>query len=319
MSDAQDAGSKRQARKERFVATLLKSLQDYKNILIVECDNVGSNQMQKVRLALRGKAVLLMGKNTLIRKFVREQVESNPKLETLLPCIVGNIGFVFTNQDLKQVRKTILDNKVPAAAKTGSFAPNDVVIPPGPTGLDPGQTSFFQALNVSTKIVKGAIELINEVRLIKSGDKVTASHVALLTKLNILPFFYGFRVTQVYEDGNMYNAEILDMSEQDLLNKFLNGVSKLAAISLAIGIPNQASVPHLVQNAFKNLLAIALATDIEFEQAKKFKEMIANPGAFAASAPAAGAGGAAAAPKKEEPKKEKSPESEADMGFSLFD
>jgi len=308
---AAEAGIKRQARKEKYVVELLKCLESYKNIVIVNCDNVGSNQMQKVRLAIRGKGQLLMGKNTIIRKFVREQVATNPKLESLLPFVFGNIGFVFTNADLREVRNLIISNKVPAAAKTGTIAPNDVHVPAGPTGLDPGQTNFFQALNIATKIEKGAIAIINPVHLIKKGDKVTASHVALLTKLNVLPFFFGFKVTNIYEDGTTYSAEILDMTPETLLSKFLNGVSKVAALSLAIGYPTQASLPHIVGNAYKKLMAIALEADLDIPQVKQFKQAAATasakPAAAAAAAPAPAAAAKAAAPapaKKEEPEEE---------------
>jgi len=294
----------------------LDCLEKYKNVLIVQCDNVGSSQMQKVRIALRGKGQLLMGKNTIIRKFVREQIATNPKLEALLPFVFGNIGFVFTNADLREVRTIIVSNKVPAAAKTGTIAPNDVHVPAGPTGLDPGQTSFFQALNIATKIEKGAIAIINPVHLIKKNDKVTASHVALLTKLNIQPFFFGFRVSDIYEDGATYSSEILDMTAEVLTEKFLAGVAKVAAISLAIGYPTQASLPHLISNGYKKLMAVALEADIDIPQVKELKDRLANPGT---AAPAAAKGAAPAAAKKEEPKKEKSEEEDTGMGFSLFD
>jgi len=312
----------RKVRKQKYVVRLEEYLDTYKSILIVGVDNVGSNQMQKVRVALRGKAVVLMGKNTLMRKIIREQAQKNPKLEALLPLIRGNIGFILTNGSLTEIRKIVLENKVPAAAKSGTLAPADVFIPAGPTGLDPGQTSFFQALNIGTKIVKGTIEIVSVVHLIKKEEKVTASHVALLTKLNINPFFYGFQVNDVYEDGTVYSAAILDMSQDDLLQKFFSGVKKLAAVSLAIGFPTLAAVPTLIAGAFSKLLAISLATDIEFAEAKKFKDILSNPEAFAAAQAAAAAtsapagGAAAAAPEAE---KEKSEESEADMGFSLFD
>jgi len=310
----------RRERKVGYVVKLKELLNNYKNVLVVTVDNVGSNQMQKVRIALRGQAVVLMGKNTLIRKVVREHLPINPKFESLMQFIYGNVGFVFTNGNLADIRKLVLENKVPAAAKSGSIAPEDVSIPAGPTGLDPGQTAFFQALNIGTKIVKGTIEIINNVNLIKKGDKVTTSHVALLTKLNILPFFYGFGVTQVYEDGTVYAADILDMDQNALLGKFFAGVNKVAAISLAISYPTQASLAHHLNGAFKKLVSIALATDITFKQAESFKEYAANPSKFASAAPAAAAGGGGAAAAKEAEKpKEKSEESEADMGFSLFD
>jgi len=318
----------RRARKEKFVVKLKDAVHEYKNVIIVGVDNVGSNQMQKVRVALRGRAIILMGKNTLIRKIFRDMIEEEglTKLEALLPAVVGNMGFVFTNANLAEVRNVILTNKVPAAAKPGSYAPSDVFIPPGPTGLDPGQTNFFQALNIATKIVKGAIEIVSEVHLIKKGDKVTMSHVAMLDKMNVKPFFYGFKVDQVYEDGVLYSSDVLDMDQGAIMDKFLGGVRQMAAISLAIGYPTQASVSHSINFAFRKMLALSLETGIEFEQSKKFKEYLANPGAFAAAAapaaaaaaPAAGTGKAAEPAKK---KKEKTPSEESDIGggFSMFD
>jgi len=306
----------RKVRKAGYAVKLRELLHEYKNILVVTIDNVGSNQMQKVRLALRGKAIVLMGKNTLIRKVVRDEAVKNPKLLAIMDLIYLNVGFIFTNGNLADIRKIILESKVPAAAKSGSLAPASVVVPAGPTGLDPGQTNFFQALNIATKIVKGTIEIVSDVTLIKAGEKVTLSHVALLTKLNIMPFFYGFGVPSVYEDGVVYDASILDMSKADLLGKFYGGVNKVAAIGLAISYPNRASLSHFINGAFKKLVCIALATELTFKEAESFKNF--DPSKHvAAAAPAAAAG--AKSPKKEEKKKEKSEESEADMGFSLFD
>jgi large subunit ribosomal protein LP0 len=312
--------SKRKIRKAKYVAKLNEALKEYKNVLIVQVDNVGSSQMQQVRLALRGKAIVLMGKNTIIRKIVREHIPSNPNLENLLPYVYGNMGFVFTNANLNEVRKIVLEKKVPAAAKAGTLAQNSVTIPAGSTGLDPGQTAFFQALNIATKIVKGAIEIISDVEFLKAGDKVTLSHVALLDKLNIKPFSYGFKVTDVYEDGNCYSASVLDMSQDDLLQTFFRGVRTLAAVSAATSFPTLATVPFFLGSAYRKLIAISLATDYTFEGSQKFKDYLADPSKFASAAPAASAPAAGGAAKKEEEKpKEKSEESEADMGFSLFD
>jgi len=310
----------RRVRKEKYIVRLKEYLETYNSALVVQVDNVGSNQMQKTRIALRGKAVLLMGKNTLMRKIIKEAVPKKPQLESLNQFVYGNMGLVFTNHDLNEIRTIILNNKVPAAARAGTQAPADVFIPSGPTGMDPGQTSFFQALNIGTKIVKGTIEIINTVHLIKPGDKVTASHVALLTKLNILPFFYGFKVTDVYENGAAYSAAVLDLSKEDLMNKFQSGVRKLAALSLGANFPTTASLPHIMAGGFSKILGISLATDYTFPEAQKVKDILANPGAFAA---AASSNAAPAAGKKDdkpaEKPKEKSEESEQDMGFSLFD
>jgi len=307
-------------RKLDYRARLEKYLREYQNILIVNVDMVGSNQMQQVRIALRGRAVVLMGKNTIMRKVIREMLEENPKLEQIIPHIFGNIGFVFTNEDLSAMRSSIVEHKVPAAARPGAIAPSDVVVPAGPTGLDPGQTAFFQALNIATKIVKGTIEIIADVPLIHKGEKVTPSAVSLLSKLDIKPFFFGITVLQVYENGSLYDASILDLKEEDMLARFLRGVQLVTQLSLGAGLPNLATLPHSFARVLKKLVAIAVETEITFKEAEPFKEFLADPAAFAAKH-----GGGAVEEKseskaavKEEPKKVEEEEEEGEMGFSLF-
>jgi len=276
--------NKKWIRKSAYWTKLNSALDEYKNILIIGVDFVGSKQMQQVRIALRGKGIVLMGKNTIIRKVFRERAEKtqNPALEGLLPYVFGNIGFVFTNGDLNALRQIVTANKVPAGAKSGVVAPIDVVIPPGPTGLDPGQTSFFQTLNIGTKIVKGSIEMTVASKVCTKGEKITASAVALLNKLNIRPFEYGITVDTVYENGSTYSVKVLDMSEGDLVNMFTSAASRLAAVSFALGYVNQVTLPHSFGRAFRMICAIALQTDYDFDELKAVKEAIANPGASAA-------------------------------------
>lgn len=74
--------------------------------------------------------------------------------------------------------------------------------------MGPEKTSFFQALQIPTKIARGTIEILNEVHLIKTGDKVGASEAALLNMLGITPFSYGLVVLQVYDNGTLYSPEV---------------------------------------------------------------------------------------------------------------
>uniref|UniRef100_A0A7N2LHZ3 Large ribosomal subunit protein uL10-like insertion domain-containing protein n=1 Tax=Quercus lobata TaxID=97700 RepID=A0A7N2LHZ3_QUELO len=151
-----------------------------------------------------------------------------------------------------------------APACVGLVAPIDVVVPPGNTGLDPSQTSFFQVLNIPTKINKGTVEIITPVELIKKGDKVGSSEAALLAKLGIRPFSYGLVVLQVYDDGSVISPEVLDLTDEDLIGKFFVGVSMVKSLSLAISYPTLAAAPHMFANAYKNVLAFAVATESAF-------------------------------------------------------
>jgi len=310
--------NKKWIRKTAYWQKLNSALDEYKNILIIGVDFVGSNQMQQIRKALRGKGIVLMGKNTLIRKVLRERAEKDPAWESLIPYIYGNIGFVFTNGDLNALRQIVISNKVPASAKTGVIAPIDVIIPPGPTGLDPGQTSFFQTLNIGTKIVKGSIEMTAASKVCTRGEKISASAVALLAKLNIRPFQYGITVDTVYDNGSAYSVKLLDMGDDDLVAMFTSSVARLAAVSFAIGYINQATLPHSFGRAFKMMCSLALATDYNFDELKVVKEMIANPTAFARAAPATGKAEEKTAPKPVAKAPEPEPEEEAAPAVDLF-
>jgi len=309
------------ADKEVYFVKLKELLAKYPSIFLVNVDNVGSNQMHQIRVALRGKGIVLMGKNTMVRRALRTILSESPQFERLLPHVRGNIGFVFTSGDLKEVRDVITANKVAAPARAGAFAPKDVTVPAGNTGMEPGKTSFFQALGIPTKIARGTIEIVSDIKVVSAGTRVGSSEATLLNMLNISPFTYGMTVVQIFDSGNAFSPSVLDVDEKELVDRFLSGIKSIAALSLALNYPTIASVAHSLVNSYKNLLAIALVTEYTFEGAEKAKEYLANPEAFAAAAaPAADT----TAPTTEAPKEEAKPaeeeaESDEDMGFGLFD
>ena len=301
-------------RKQQFFVQLKELLDKYKRIMFVGADNVKSTQMHEVRRALRGKGVILMGKNTMVRRCIRDALEANPEYERLLALCKGNVGLVFTDVELTEVRDIIKANRKGAPAKAGTISPVDVVVPAGPTGLEPTQTSFLQALDIPSKIVKGRIEITAPVDLIAIGQKVTASQSALLQKLGIFPFSFGLEPVMIFDEGSVYSPRVLDMTDADIIERFNEAITQISCISLAVHYPTYPSVKHSVLNGYKNVLALSVATDYTFKQSEKIKEMLANPEAFAVAAPVA-----AVVEEKVEEKVEEPEESDDDMGMGLFD
>jgi len=296
-------------------------LEEYSSIFIVTVDNVSSQQMHEIRQALRGEGIVLMGKNTMVRRAIKGFISDTPEYERLLPFVKGNVGFVFTNGDLKTIRDKILANKVAAPARAGAVAPADVYIPAGNTGMEPGKTSFFQALGVPTKIARGTIEITTDLKLVEAGSKVGASEATLLNMLNISPFTYGMGISQVYDQGNTFPPSVLDIEEAQLLKSFASAITTIACISLAANFPTLPSVMHSIVNSYKKVLAVAVETEYGWPEIEELKDRIANPDAYASSAPVAATGGdaPAAAEEKEEEKEEEAEES-GDEGFGgLFD
>jgi len=313
---------KKLAKKNAYFKKLVDHCINTPNALLVNVNNVGSKQMQDIRMDLRGSAIVLMGKNTMIRKALSLGHEEHPEagLLNIRAAILGNLGFIFaTNCTLDHIRTVIGKYRNPASAKSGQISNVDLMLPSGPTGMEPSNIAFFQSLNIGTKIVKGQIELVTDFPMLKVGEKVSPNVAILLTKLAIKPFEYGMEVEQVYQDGSVFPAAVLDIGNDVLIQKFLGGVSNMSALSREIGIPTEAGLPHMLGNAFRNVAALIADADFTFKEVEDVKKFLADPTAFAAAnpvaaAPAAGGGGGKAAAKKEEVVEEE----EEDMEFDLF-
>ena len=291
--------------------------------LFVDVDNVTSKQICIMRKQLRALgAKMIMGKNTHLKAAIADlNMEPDPKqedyeerkatykyrphLNIIKDQLIGNTGLIFTNGELGPI-KEILDTQVRAApAKVGALAPKEVVVQPGPTGMDPKQTQFFQALNIATKIVRAQIEIVNPVTVIAEGDKIAPGQAALLDRLKICPFEYKMNIQSYLENGKLYNAKVLSITSESILECFTASAGNLTAISLSTGYTVPSAAPHLIINAFKNLAGAAIAADYDFPQLAALKA--AAKAAPAGGAPAAAAGApaaAAAAPEEAEPEEE---------------
>lgn len=269
---------KRRAKKREFIKKIYDRASKHKQIIIVTLLNVGSNQVQQIRQKLLQKGgELIIGKNTVIRKALSLRTGAVPadhedsqyfsrygppiaSLDKLSELCHKKIGLIFTDEAVFELKPIVEGNKIETAAKVGTIAPCDVIIPPGPTGLDPSQISFFHALKISTKIQKGQIEIVKEFKVCQKGKAVSNSEATLLQKLSIKPFSYGMEIISVYDDGSVLTPEVVAISPAEILRKFQHGASNITALALELGIPTEASVPHMIANAFKNIAAISLET-----------------------------------------------------------
>jgi large subunit ribosomal protein LP0 len=326
------AESSKRAKKRRIVNRLYENFTNYRQCLIVKLENVTSNQVQQTRLALRQKKLgdMVCGKNTVVKKaidirlnepeeqdpdfeFRKANYTKVPQIEKLVQYCKGKVGFIFSDAPVFDLKPIIESNRIPAPAKVGTLAPLEVVIPPGPTGLDPSQISFFHTLNISTKIQKGQIEITKEFKVCEKGKKIGNSEAAILAKLNIKPFSFGMEILYVYDDGAILTPDVFNLDPEALLGKIRRAANSIAAISLAIGQPNALSIPHMVVNGFKNIASIALETGLPLAILDNLKS----------AAPAAGATTAAPTQAKTEAAKpvveEKPAEEEVQLGGMFGD
>lgn len=101
-----------------------------------------------------------------------------------------------------------------------------------------------------------------------------SSEAALLSKLGIRPFSYGLVVISVYDNGSVFSPQVLDLTDEDLVEKFAAGVTMITTLSLAISYPTLAAAPHMIVNGYKNVLGVAVETEYTYPQAQQVKEYL---------------------------------------------
>ena len=183
--------------------------------------------------------------------------------------------------------------------------------------MEPGKTSFFQALGVPTKIARGTIEITTDLKLVEAGNKVGASEATLLNMLNISPFTYGMGISQVYDQGQTFGPDVLDIEEEQLFTALNSAIKTIATISLAANYPTLPSIIHSLVNSYKKVLAVAIETEYSWPEISDLKDRIANPDAYASSAPAAAAAEEGPTETKEEEKEEEAEESEDESEYKI--
>jgi large subunit ribosomal protein LP0 len=230
----------------------------------------------------------------------------NKKGLTQLRDTIQNIQclIIFTNEDVSKINEITSKFVIEKQAKVGAISPVEVTLQAGPTGMDSSQIEYFQALNINTKLIKNQLEIVTASKILVIGQKITLSEINLMKKFNIKPYKHYVQILHIYLNGQLYDSGILKITNDYLKKRVEEGIKNLAAFSLGASIPTKASAPHIVANAFKNIIGLSLATGVDIPQAKSFTMAPAKVEA-----------------KKEEPKKvekkkepEPEPEPEEDAG-----
>lgn len=289
--------------KKKVYEKTLELFPKYKNVFVADVKEIAANYIQKIRheLVKLGSTDTLCGKTTVIQKAIKDYIEKNDKklpkhlpkdnLKALSDAMPGlHLLLVFSNKDVGEVNAVLSKYLIEKQAKPGQHSPIEVIIPAGPTGMDSSQIDFFQALKIPTKVSRNQLEITTATKILVPGQKITLSEINIMKKFNIKPYKHTVKIKKMLLNGKLYGEEILKVTDDYMKAKLEQGIKNILGFSLGTGITTAASAPSVVANAFRNICALSLATNVLFEATKNM------------------ANAAAAAPKKEEKKEEKKKE-----------
>jgi len=262
----------KKARKNLVFDRTKEYFKGYSKFLVVDMTNIASRQIQLIRHDLLGKGVFLMGKNTTIKLSLKQFAEERPELRGVDKVIKNNVGVIFTNGSFSEILDIFENRKVHSVAKPGDLSQGDLWIEPVFTGLDPGKTSFFQALGIVTKITKGKIEILSRCQALVNGKRVGHSEAALLSLLGITPFVYKMKPLYAYSDGNFFDVEYLSLDAGSAEKMLREEMVKIASLALGAGVATESTAEQEVSSQLREIFSIAAAVDFDLPELAPFKK-----------------------------------------------
>ncbi len=249
------------ASKKKEVTELVKLMDQYPVLAVVNMANLPARQLQTMRGQLRGKVVLRMSKRRLIKlALTQSKKEGIGKLEGHLK---GMPALLFSKESPFTLYKILKKSKSKAPIKAGQIAPNDIIVPAGPTSFSPGPViGELGALKIKAGIEGGKVAIKQDATVAKEGDVVSSALASILTRLGIEPMEIGLELVAAYEQGEILKKDVLDVDEDAYLAMLAAAHHDAFALSLEIAYPTKETIMHLISQAFRDTKALAIEQGI---------------------------------------------------------
>jgi len=246
--------------KKKLVEEIKGYLKRYKYVLIADLYKVRANQLQELRKALRGRALVKVLKNTLVARAIDGLDGEKPGIQALKDYLHGQNIFIFTDENPFKVAHMIDQFKVKVLPAPGDVATSDIVIPAGNTGLPPGPIiSTFNALGVPTKIEGGSIWIVKDTLVAKKGEEISHDLAYILGKLDMRVIELGISLKAAYVDGLVVPGEELKLDIEGVRQAISEAYQAAFNLSLTASYPPRETPPLLLQMAHIRALSVALA------------------------------------------------------------
>ena len=247
--------------KREEVAELTDFVENYNSVGVVNITGIPSKQLQNMRRGLHGSAELRVSRNTLVKRAL-DAVGSG--FEDLEEYISGQIGLIGTNDNPFGLYKELEASKSPAPISAGEVTPNDILIPEGDTGVDPGPfVGELQQSGASARIMDGSIHVTEDSLVAEEGDEVSQELANVLAELGIEPKEVGLDLRAVYSDGVMFESDELAIDVDEYRTDIETAAAFARNLSVNAVYPTEQTAPLLISKATGEAKSLGLQAEIE--------------------------------------------------------
>jgi len=249
--------------KREEIDELVDFLESYDSVGIVGVAGIPSRQLQAMRADLHGRAALRVSRNTLMARAL-ETVDDG--LEALTDHVAGQVAFVGTNDNPFALYRELEASKTPAPIGAGETAPNDVVIPEGDTGVDPGPfVGDLQQVGAAARIMEGSIHVTEDSTVLEAGEEVSADLANVLGELGIEPKEVGLDLRAVYSEGVMFDPEELDIDVDAYRADVEAAAARARSLSVGAAYPTHRTAGALLAKGAGEAKALGVFAAVEDE------------------------------------------------------
>jgi len=247
--------------KREEVDELVEFIDSYASVGIVGVAGIPSRQLQAMRRELHGSAGVRMSRNTLTTRAL-EEVDDG--VEALTEYVSGQVALVGTNDNPFGLFKQLEASKTPAPINEGEVAPNDIVIPEGDTGVDPGPfVGELQTVGASARIMDGSIKVTEDSTVLEEGEVVDNDLANVLVELGIEPKEVGLDLRAVYSEGVLFEPEELELDVDEYEADIRSAAAAARNLSVNAAYPTAATAGTLLAKASGEAKSVGLFAEIE--------------------------------------------------------
>jgi len=247
--------------KQVEVDALVDVIESYDSVGVVNIAGIPSRQLQDMRRDLHGSAELRVSRNTLLARALDEVGDG---IEELTEHIEGQVGLIGTNDNPFGLYQQLEDSKTPAPIGAGEIAPNEIVIPEGDTGVDPGPfVGDLQTVGASARIQDGSIKVTEDSTVLEAGEEVSADLSNVLSELGIEPKEVGLDLRSVFSEGVMFAPEDLDIDVEEYRADVETAAARARNLALNAEYPTAATAPTLIAKATGEAKSLGIQASIE--------------------------------------------------------
>jgi large subunit ribosomal protein L10 len=245
------------------VKELIDLLTKNKVIGIVEIGGIPAPQMQQMRSNIHKIAILRSAKNKLIFRAIDEAEKKVKGITALKESITGQTAIISTEMNPFKLFAKIKQTRTMAPAKGGEIASHDIEVKAGDTPFKPGPiVGELQKAGIPAAIQEGKVVIKSDKVIVAEGDKIPADVAQMLTRLEIFPIEIGMSLHAVFEDGNVFKPDVLDIDIDEFIGKMKIAFNNSFNLAIETGWFNELTIKPLLMKAYNNAILLSISQGI---------------------------------------------------------